>query len=223
MAKSRRCFGNWRTWRRRSTRRAESRKQDVLKPVVELSKLYDEALMFTQQADLASAQLNSLMGRPAEAPIGALQDAPTASELPALSTLVQLAIDHQPELQGARLSIERAKAELAVGQGRFEAGLHAQGGYMVTPRGTDAWTAQVGITWPSAPWARGKIDARIAEATADVACRPGRLDGRRARAAAHRFNRRTSGSRPPGSGPRCCRTTIVPQSRQALEVLACRV
>jgi len=37
---------------------------------------------------------------------------------------------------------------------------------MLMPRMTDAWMGRVGITWPKAPWSRGKIDARVAEQTA---------------------------------------------------------
>jgi outer membrane protein TolC len=190
---------------------------DVLKPVLELSKLYDDALMFQQQADLASAQLNALMGRPAEAPIGALPDALPHAELPAISTLVQLATDHQPELQAARLRIERAKAEVAVAKGDVKPDFMLQGGYMLTPRGTDAWTAQVGITWPSAPWARGRIDARIAETTAEVSAAEARLQ---AAEQALRLTIQQAYIRVKTAEQRAAllQTTIVPQSRQTLEV-----
>lgn len=190
---------------------------DVLKPVLELSKLYDDALMFQQQADLASAQLNALMGRPADAPIGSLPDPSSHTELPAISTLVQLAIDHQPELQAARLSIERAKAEVAAAKGDTKPDFMLQGGYMVTPRGTDAWTAQVGITWPRAPWARGRIDARIAESTAEVSAADARLQ---AGEWALRLTIQQAYIRAKTAEQRAAllQTTIVPQSRQTLEV-----
>jgi outer membrane protein, heavy metal efflux system len=190
---------------------------DVLKPVVELSKLYDDALMFRQQADLASAQLNALMARPVEAPIGALLDESTHAELPALSALVQLATDHQPELQAARLAIERAKADVAAVKGDAKPDFILQGGYMLTPRGTDAWTAQVGITWPSAPWAHGKIDARIAETTAEVSAAEARLQ---ATEQALRLTIQQAYIRVRTAEQRAAllQTTIVPQSRQILEV-----
>ena len=35
---------------------------------------------------------------------------------------------------------------------------------MLTPGEAGAWTARVGITWPTAPWARPRLDASIAEA-----------------------------------------------------------
>lgn len=190
---------------------------DVLKPVVELSKLYDDALMLQQQADLASAQLNALMGRSVDAPIGPLLEASLQTELPAISALVQLATDHQPELQAARLSIERAKAEVAVAKSDAKPDFMLQGGYMLTPRGTDAWTAQVGITWPSAPWARGKIDARIVETTAEVTAAEARLQ---AAEQALRLTIQQAYIRVRTAEQRAAllQTTIVPQSRHALEI-----
>jgi outer membrane protein TolC len=179
--------------------------------------MYDDALMFHQQADLASAQLNSLMGHPVDAPIGPLPDASPHPGLPAISALVQLATDHQPELQAARLKIERAKAEAAAAKGDAKPDFMLQGGYMLTPRGTDAWTAQVGITWPSAPWTRGKIDARIAETTAELSAADARLQ---VAEQALRLTVQEAYIRVKTAEQRAAllQTTIVPQSRQTLEV-----
>src|SRR5258708_14706657 len=48
--------------------------QDVLKAIVELSKLHDEIIAFEQQAQLACARLNTLMNRPIDASIGPVTD-----------------------------------------------------------------------------------------------------------------------------------------------------
>ena len=39
-----------------------------------------------------------------------------------------------------------------------------QGGYMLLPGEAGAWTGRVGMTWPTAPWARTRLSAGIAEA-----------------------------------------------------------
>src|SRR5438105_8500699 len=44
--------------------------QDVLKPIVELSKLHNDVITFDEQANLASARINVLLNRPPETPIG---------------------------------------------------------------------------------------------------------------------------------------------------------
>jgi len=36
------------------------------------------------------------------------------------------------------------------------------------------WIGRAGITWPAAPWSRGKLDARMAEQTAAVETAKGR-------------------------------------------------
>jgi outer membrane protein TolC len=59
--------------------------QDVLKPVVELSKLHNDILMLDEQAGLATARLNILLDRAPDAPIGVLVDADVRTSLPVWS------------------------------------------------------------------------------------------------------------------------------------------
>src|SRR6267143_1037322 len=72
--------------------------QDVLKPVVELSKLHGDLLMFEEQAGVAAARLNVLLARAPEAPIGPLTEPTEQTLLLAAIELQRLALDHQPEL-----------------------------------------------------------------------------------------------------------------------------
>jgi outer membrane protein, heavy metal efflux system len=190
--------------------------QDVLKPAVELSKLHDDELMSRQQGNLASAQLNLLLGRDPGAPIGPLMDPETTAPLPAVDALIQMAIDHQPALQAARLGIDRAKADVAVARSDTKPDFMVQGGYMLMPRGTDAWTGQFGITWPSAPWSRGRVEARLAEATAEVSAANARLlmiESQLRLAVQQAYVRVTTAQQRAA----LLRGTIEPQSRQALD------
>ena len=77
--------------------------QDVLKSVVELSKLHNDLLMFDEQANIAAARLNVLLDRAPEAPIGPLVEPPEQTRLPPPADLQRLAIARQPELQRARV------------------------------------------------------------------------------------------------------------------------
>ena len=190
--------------------------QDVLKPAAELSKLYDGALTAHQQADLASAQLNALMGRPVDAGIGPLADPSAMVPLPSIDSLMSLAVEHQPELQSARLNIDRAKAELGVVKSEGKPDFMVQGGYMLMPQGTDAWTGQVGITWPSAPWSRGKVSARIAETTSQVTASEAKLRSTEnflRLAVQQAYVRATTAA----TRARLLQSTIVPQTRQTLD------
>jgi len=191
--------------------------QDVLKPVVELSRLHTDIIMFDEQARLASARLNALVNRPPETPIGPLVEPQEQTILPATADLQRLALERQPELQRARLEIERAEAELASARSDYKPDFSVQGGYMLMPRMTDAWTARVGITWPKAPWSRGKIDARVAEQTAAIHAAKARAQAMEnmVRLAVQEAYVRAKSAQDRAV---LLRTTIKPQSQQTLEV-----
>jgi outer membrane protein TolC len=191
--------------------------QDVLKPVVELSKLHNDIIMFDEQASLATARLNMLLNRSPETPIGPLVEPAEATLLPATADLQQMAIDHQPELQRARVEIERAEAEVAVAKRDYKPDFNVQGGYLVMPNQTDALLARVGITWPNAPWSRGKLDARVAEQTAAVDTAKAReraMENTLRLAVQEAYVHATSAQQRAA----LLRTTTLPQTRQTLEV-----
>jgi len=142
--------------------------QDVLKAVVELSKIHDHLFMLDERAQLAEAQLNTLLDRPTNAPIGPLTELRDRVSLPPVAEFQRIALERQPELLTARLERGRAEATLAVAKQEYKPDFFVGGGYMLMPRDRDAWTATVGITWPRAPWARARLDAQVAEAAAEV-------------------------------------------------------
>ena len=191
--------------------------QDVLKPIVELSRLHSDIIMFDEQASLARARLNVLLSRPPETPLGSLIEPDEQTVLPGTADLQRMAIERQPELQRARLEIEKADAELASVRSEYKPDFSVQGGYMVMPRMTDAWTARVGITWPKAPWSRGKIDARVAEHTAAIQAAKARTQAMEnmVRLAVQEAYVRARSAQDRAA---LLRTTIVPQSHQTLEV-----
>ena len=191
--------------------------QDVLKPVVELSRLHNDIIMFDEQAKLATARLNVLLNRAPETPIGPLVEPQEQAVLPATADLQRLALERQPELQRAHTEVERAEAELAAARSDYKPDFSVQGGYMLMPRMSDAWMAKVGITWPKAPWSRGKIDARVAEQTAGVQAAKARVQAMENMvrlAVQEAYIRATSAQ----DRAALLRTTIRPQSQQTLEV-----
>jgi outer membrane protein TolC len=191
--------------------------QDVLKAVVEVSKLHEDLVMLDERAQLAEAQLNALMDRPPDAPIGPLAEPRERVLLPSSAELQRLALEQQPELRSAQLGIERAEAALDVVRSEYKPDFFVGGGYMLTPRDRDAWTARVGITWPAAPWSRGKLDAQRAEATADIeaARAEKRLMENRVRLAVQEAYIRAKAAEQRAA---LLRTSVVPQSEQTLEV-----
>jgi len=150
----------------------KSSQHDVLKSVVELSRVHEDLVMHQESAAMAAARLNTLLDRDPETPIGPLDEPRDEIALPASADLQRLALQQQPELRGAQLSVERAQAALAVATRERKPDFFVGGGYMLTPREAGAWTASVGMTWPNAPWSRGRLDAQQSEATASYSRRP---------------------------------------------------
>lgn len=191
--------------------------QDVLKPVVELSRIHDEIITFGERRDLATARLNTWLDRAPETPIGLLTEPREHVLLPASGELQRLALTSQPALKGAQLGIDKAQADVAVAKQESKPDFSVQAGYMLTPRNTDAVMAKVGISWPNAPWARGRIAARVGEATAAVDA----ADARRkatvnmVRLAVQEAYIRVQVAQRHAS---LIRTTIVPQAQQTLDV-----
>lgn len=191
--------------------------QDALKAIVEVSRLQNAILGFEEQAAVASARLNVLLDRAPDAPVGRLEPPPEDEALPDAQRLQQLAVDRQPDLTRARLEVERARAELASVRRDARPDFSVQGGYMLMPGMNDAWMANVGVSWPTAPWSRGRIDARVAEASAMVSAATART---RALENGIRLAVQEAYARVRSAQARAAlaRTTIVPQSRQTLEV-----
>jgi outer membrane protein, heavy metal efflux system len=191
--------------------------QDVLKPVTEISKHHGDIIMFEEQADLASARLNLLLDRAPDAPIGPLAEPSGRQPLPASADMQRLALERQPELQKARLEVQRAEAELASARQDLKPDFTVQGGYGVMPNQPDSLVASVGITWPRAPWSRGRLDARIAEQTAAVEAAKARA---RTIENAVKLMVQDAWVRARSARERAdlARTTILPQSQQTLDV-----
>jgi cobalt-zinc-cadmium efflux system outer membrane protein len=191
--------------------------QDVLKPIVELSKLHGDLIMFEEQAGIAAARLNVLLGRAPEAPIGPLTEPTEQTLLPTSTELQRLALDHQPELQRAHLEIEKADAEVASAKQEYKPDFTVQGGYLLMPNQTDAWLARVGVTWPRAPWSRKKIDAHVAEeaAASDTAKARERAIENMVRLAVQEGYVRAKSAQERAA---LLRTTILPQAQQTLDV-----
>ena len=194
-----------------------SPQQDVLKAVLELSKLHEDLVMHEESVATAAARLNTLVDRDPQTPIGPLAEPRAEVTLPASEELQRLAVERQPELRVAKLGVERAQAALAVVNREYRPDFFVGGGYMLMPREAGAWTASMGVTWPNAPWSRGRLDARKAEATAEIeaAAAKARAVEREIRLAVHEAYVRAVAA---GQRASLLRSSVVPQSEHTLEV-----
>lgn len=190
--------------------------QDVLKAIVETTKLHDDLIGLEQTAERARIRLNSDLNRSIDAPIGALAEPGESTLVASLQDVEALAGQDQPELRMSQSQIDRARGHLAVARSAETPDWSIGAGYMLQPRQTDAWMARLSVTWPGAPWSRGAITARTAEATAAVTAAQADVaaDAVRVREAIADAYVRVKGAEQRAA---LLRTTLVPQSRQALE------
>jgi cobalt-zinc-cadmium efflux system outer membrane protein len=194
--------------------------QDVVKALVERTRLQREAIMASEQARLAEARLNSLLGRAADAPLGPLESpAPgrAAGALPLLDVVQSIARQRRPELEVPRIQARVAAADEAIAESGRRPDFIVQGGYMVMPDETNAWTGRVGITWPAAPWAAGRIEA---ERRAAIARREGARANERAVAnqVAQQVQEAWVRARAAEERTALIRGGLLPQSEHALEL-----
>jgi outer membrane protein TolC len=191
--------------------------QDVLKAVVEISRLHADRTMDDERARMAAARLNALLGRDPGAEIGMLAVPREQVALRPVAALQALAIERQPDLAVSRAEIARAEAALAVADSARKPDFFVKGGYMAMGGERDALTASVGMTWPGAPWARKGIDAARRQARASVTAARARLDAEANRV---RLMVQEAYIRAESAAERAAllRTSVVPQSTQALDV-----
>jgi outer membrane protein TolC len=191
--------------------------QAVLKPVLELSKLHADIIMFAEEASVATARLNTLLARPLGSSFGPLAEPREEIIAAPLEAFEQQAIARHPELQRARVEVARAQAELAVASRDHRPDFSVAGGYMLLPNQTDGLVARIGVSWPNAPWAKHQIDAHVAELTAAVGAAKAR---ELAMENAVRLNVQEAYVHAASAQDRASllRTTIVPQSEQLIQV-----
>jgi outer membrane protein, heavy metal efflux system len=191
--------------------------QDILKAVVEITRLHEEQVMFVEQARMAEARLNTLLGRDPGLPVGTLAEPQEEVALPPVADLLRLAIERQPELAMRMAEIAAAEAAVDVVRSERRRDYFVRGGYMLMPGEAGAFTAGVGITWNNAPWSRGRND--LAEEEARLAVQASRA-GYDAAVSALRLMVQEASIRVEAAAQRAAllRTSLMPQSSQALEV-----
>jgi outer membrane protein TolC len=191
--------------------------QDVLKAVVELSSLHEDLVTHEEAAAGAAARLNTLLDRDPDAPIGTLAEPREVVTVPASQELQRLAVERHPELLLSHAGVARARASLAVVDREYKPDFFVGGGYMLMPREAGAWTASVGMTWPNAPWSRGRLNAKRAEAEAeiDAASAQARAVERQIRLTVHEAYIKVTAATQRAS---LLRTALLPQSEQTLEL-----
>ncbi|HEY3447884.1 MAG TPA: TolC family protein [Myxococcales bacterium] len=142
--------------------------QDVLRAGVELSRLKADFASLDQARASAAALVNALVGRPMDAPLGALSELPAPPEPPQPSALEDR-VEARPEISSIDSSIARSQADLdaAHQSGRWP-GLMVGVDYMFSPMSMASqhgWSAMVSMTLP---WLNPRHGEEVAAAERTV-------------------------------------------------------
>lgn len=144
--------------------------QDVLKAQIAYSRLVEHELMFQREAEMARAELNTLMGRPPDQPIDVTGDYRLRQQLPSQRELEVMALENRPELRGLALMKRQGGRKVQLAEKAYKPEYTISGGYMVMPGGSmnrNAWMGEISI---SLPWLnRGAHDPEIRQAQAETA------------------------------------------------------
>lgn len=126
--------------------------------LVEVAAVEKDRIAAEARAEAAEARLNTLIGRPPSQPVEPLE--PLVLRLSA-EEAEQRALARHPEVARVAAEVAREEAELERLRGERRPDFVIGGGYMLMPGEKGAWTARAGLTWPNAPWSRGRLTAAI--------------------------------------------------------------
>ncbi|MGH7554065.1 MAG: TolC family protein [Longimicrobiales bacterium] len=126
--------------------------------LVDVAGVEKERIAAEARAQATEARLNTLLGRPPSQAVEPLE--PVVSTLQ-VQEAEQLALARHPDVAMVEAEVAREEAELERLRGERRPDYVVGGGYMLVPGEAGAWTARAGITWPNAPWSRGRLHATI--------------------------------------------------------------
>lgn len=126
--------------------------------LVDLTRLEKDRIDADERIETAAARLARLLGREPGSPVETL--APFTGSVTA-EEAEQRALARHPDLAAADAVIAREEAELSRLRRERRPDYVVGGGYMLMPGGAGAWTARGGLTWPNAPWTRGRVPAQV--------------------------------------------------------------
>jgi len=154
--------------------------QDILKAQVELTRLAEHLIHFEQDAEVARARLNTLLGHDPAESINVGGDYSIPQELPGTEALEKLALASRPDLAQAQAALEKSHQQQALADKSYSPDLTVSAGYMLMPSGSTFRNNYMVEGSINLPWLnRRKHDAEIFEAKAQVSEQDAELEALR--------------------------------------------
>jgi len=143
--------------------------QDLLKAQLELTRLAEHMIRFDRDAEVARAQLNTLVGRDPATPLRVEGDYGVVATLPSEASLEQLALQVRPDLLEAETAAAKSRQEQGLAKKAYVPDFTVSAGYMLMPPASNMRNNYMVEGSMTLPWLdRRKHDAEIATAGATV-------------------------------------------------------
>jgi outer membrane protein TolC len=144
--------------------------QDVFKAQVEQSKLLDMRITLEQQRKSLQANLNALLYRPAETPVGAIPDFDIKPLIQSPEKLRDIAYENRPMLKSLNALIDKGNAGYKLAEKEFYPDFNVSFEYMQRQRfegssGDDMYS--LGLTF-NLPLQRARRQAMVAESSSEI-------------------------------------------------------
>jgi outer membrane protein, heavy metal efflux system len=150
----------------------QGNQQDVLRTQVELTRIGQVLAEQSAEAAVRVAEINRLLGRPAETPLATTATLAGGEPPAALSAEIDRLGARSPERAAAGIALERARLAVLLAKKEYRPDLSVQGGYL-SRGGLDAmWQAGVTV---SLPLDRKRRESAVAEAEALLGATQARL------------------------------------------------
>ena len=151
--------------------------QDLLKAQVELTRLAEHMIRFEQDAEVARAELNTLMRRDPASPLRVEGAYAVQMVLPPLDALKEEALQARPDLTAARKAAERSRKEQTLAKKAYTPDFTVSGGYMLMPPNVSMRNSYMLEGSMNLPWLnKHRHEAEIVESTARATEQDAELD-----------------------------------------------
>jgi outer membrane protein, heavy metal efflux system len=151
--------------------------QEMLRTQMEGTRVQALHAQHHAEARARLAQLNALLGRPADTPVDTTASLPLRPETRSAAEVVAWSEANSPELKAAALATERDERAVVLARLEFKPDFNVQGGLMYRGSLPPMWQASVSVALPS----RARASGGLAEAQARVAASKARLEDVRVR------------------------------------------
>ncbi len=135
---------------------------DILRAQTELYRLASDRIKIVQSRQSIEAMINSYRNKPVDIHIQYIPEISAKQEkIPALDSLLLIAIKNRPELKSMQYNISMQSFELQNAKKEYYPDFMVRGMYKQMINQADDWSLMLGVNLPIAPWSIEKYSAAV--------------------------------------------------------------